>query len=76
MPERIITAGLAFIIVAGFFATLAGILYLPAGSEIKDILKIMVGLLGALATQVGNFYFGSSAGSKRKTEALAGPPSE
>lgn len=41
----------------------------------KDVMLIVIGsVTTTLATVVG-YYFGSSQGSSRKTEILAGPPS-
>ncbi|MDP1832256.1 MAG: hypothetical protein Q8K67_09370 [Geothrix sp.] len=63
------TLGIA--ITLGFF----GLLYFllrhepPAGS--RDILNIMLGSLGSAWIGVVSYYFGSSAGSARKTEILS-----
>jgi hypothetical protein len=62
---------LGLIITLGFF----GLLYYllrhepPAGS--RDILNIMLGSLGSAWIGVVTYYFGSSAGSARKTEIMA-----
>lgn len=61
---------LAIVITLGFF----GLLYYllrhepPAGS--RDILNIMLGSLGSAWIGVVTYYFGSSAGSARKTEIM------
>ncbi len=61
---------LGMTITVGFF----GLLYYllrhepPAGS--RDILNIMLGSLGSAWIGVTTYYFGSSAGSDRKTEIL------
>lgn len=62
---------LAGVIVSGFFATLATIAFveIPAGAQ--QPINILLGSLTALLIQVGNYYFGSSAGSKEKTRHLA-----
>jgi hypothetical protein len=36
----------------------------------KDILIYVLGVLSAVSTQVASYYFGSSSGSKEKTDAL------
>ena len=65
---------LGLIITAGFF----GLLYYllrhepPAGS--RDILNIMLGSLGSAWIGVVTYYFGSSAGSARKTELMQTKP--
>ncbi len=63
---------LAGVIVTGFFAILAAISFveLPAASQAP--VNILLGALTAMLTQVGNYYFGSSAGSSRKNEMMAG----
>jgi hypothetical protein len=43
----------------------------PAGS--KDVLLIVVGALITIVKDVYGYYFGSSEGSARKTELIAGP---
>jgi len=63
---------LAYGVTAGFFGVLACLLFadLPGGT--RDVLNIMLGALGAGWTQVISYYFGSSVGSARKNELLAG----
>ena len=61
---------LAAVIVLGFFATLAMIAFtvLPPGAQAP--VNILLGALTGLLLQVGNYYFGSSAGSSRKNEMM------
>ena len=61
---------LAAVIVLGFFATLAMISFtvLPVGAQAP--VNILLGALTGLLLQVGNYYFGSSAGSSRKNEMM------
>lgn len=63
---------LAIGITLGFFGLLAFLLRTepPAGS--RDILNIMLGSLGSAWIGVVTYYFGSSAGSDRKTELMGG----
>ena len=42
----------------------------PVEATRKDILIYILGVLSAIASQIVSYYFGSSAGSKEKTEAL------
>lgn len=66
MPGLIAAAALF-----GFFGILAAMIFhpnLPAASS--QPLLVMLGALGALVTQIGNYYFGSSASSAKKNEAL------
>jgi hypothetical protein len=62
---------LAISITLGFFGMLYYLLRHepPAGS--RDILNIMLGSLGSAWIGVVTYYFGSSAGSARKTEIMA-----
>lgn len=61
---------LAVAITLGFFALLFFLLghEPPAGS--RDVLNIMLGSLGSAWIGVVTYYFGSSAGSARKTELM------
>jgi hypothetical protein len=62
---------LGLIITIGFFGLLTYLLRRepPAGS--RDILNIMLGSLGSAWIGVVTYYFGSSAGSARKTELMS-----
>lgn len=66
---------LAIVVTTGFFGLLAIMAFhtVPAGSE--KILNVMTGSLGTAWIMVITYYFGSSAGSDRKTELLAHAPS-
>ena len=44
----------------------------PVEASRKDILIYILGVLSAIASQIVSYYFGSSAGSKEKTDALKG----
>ncbi len=66
-------AVVSVIIVAAFGLMLYSIISgtgIPDGS--KDIASVMLGTLGALAIKVGDYWLGSSAGSKQKTNLLSG----
>ena len=54
----------------GFFGVLAAMLFTDFPPGAGDVLKLMIGALGAMTVQVGNYFFGSSVGSKRKTELM------
>lgn len=62
---------LAYAITILFGAILAFMLFanVPAGS--KDLLNIMLGMLGTSYVSVISYYFGSTAGSLAKSELLA-----
>ncbi len=62
---------LGLAIVLGFFAVLAWIIRFGLPPQGGEVLLIMVGALGAMTTQVGNYFFGSSTGSKSKDQIIA-----
>ncbi len=64
-------AVLGILIIAGFFGVLSAIFYLGLPDDGGEVLLIMVGALGAMTSQVGNFFFGSSTGSKEKQQIIA-----
>lgn len=67
---------LGLAIILGFFGVLAYLFRFGLPAEGEEVLLLMVGALGAMTAQVGNFFFGSSVGSKSKDgtieRALAG----
>ncbi len=65
MPALIALAALA-----GFFGILTAMVLVDIPAGAMQPLLVMLGALGTLVTQIGAFYFGSSAGSARKTESL------
>jgi hypothetical protein len=62
---------LAIAITVGFFGLLIFLLRKSPPDGSRDILNIMLGSLGSAWIGVVTYYFGSSAGSDRKTELLA-----
>jgi hypothetical protein len=69
-----IPAALALLVTSGFFGVLGYMCFrtLPAGGH--DAMLLMLGSLSTAWTSVIAYYFGSSAGSDRKTELLAQAP--
>jgi hypothetical protein len=61
------------LVVIGFFGSFAMLLYKPdVFTEVnKDALMLMIGALVAAFSGLMGFFFGSSAGSARKTDLLA-----
>ena len=62
---------LALFITLGFFGVLAVMMFYPLPAATHDALMLMLGSLGTAWISVVAYYFGSSAGSDRKTELLA-----
>jgi hypothetical protein len=61
---------IATMIFAGFFGITAALMFVEVPDQSLSILQILLGALSAGVVQVLNFYFGSSAGSKQKTDIL------
>src|SRR3990172_1849137 len=57
---------LAFISLFGFFGILTALIFADIPPTAKDVLYVMVGVLGTLVTGVVQYYFGSSSGSSNK----------
>jgi ABC-type siderophore export system fused ATPase/permease subunit len=70
--NKIITSLLALGIVGLAFALFAVILFLEVTPANKDILIFLLGNLTTLVGLVCSYYFGSSVGSKDKTEEIKG----
>lgn len=70
--NKIITPILALGILVLTFALFGVVMFQDAPIEAsrKDILIYVLGVLSAIASQIVSYYFGSSAGSKEKTNAL------
>ena len=67
---------LAAIVIAAFIAALAGVFWLAVRDDemnatMATLVGAVVGYASAKADQVVSFFFGSSQGSKEKTDALA-----
>lgn len=62
---------LAYAITIGFFSVLFTLMFAEVDTGAKEILYVMLGSLGTAWTSVMAYYFGSTAGSKLKTELLS-----
>ncbi|MBI1262969.1 MAG: hypothetical protein GC184_14725 [Rhizobiales bacterium] len=61
---------LALGVFVGFFGILTALMFVEMPSSAKDPLMIMLGALGALVSQIANYFYGSSSGSATKTKML------
>jgi hypothetical protein len=62
---------LGLVIIAGFFGVLAAIFLYGLPETGREVLLAMVGALAGMTSQISNYFFGSSAGSKEKQEIIA-----
>ena len=72
--NKIVTPVLALSILLLTFVLFGVVMFndTPVEASRKDILIYILGVLSAIASQIVSYYFGSSAGSKEKTDALRG----
>lgn len=72
--NKIITPILAIGVLLLTFGLFATVMFgtTPVDTTRKDLLVYILGVLSAVATQVIAYYFGSSSGSKEKSEQLHG----
>lgn len=63
-------AAIATCVLLGFFGILVAIIFVVLPDTAIQPLNIMLGVLGTLVVSIGNFYFGSSSGSKEKSRAM------
>lgn len=68
--NKIVTPVLALGVVSLAFALFGVLLFIEVKPEAKDILIYVLGVLSAAVTQILSYYFGSSQGSKDKSELL------
>jgi len=66
MPAIIALAALV-----GFFGVLGIMAFVLVPATAEAPLNVMLGALGTLVTQIGAYYFGSSAGSAKKNDIIA-----
>lgn len=65
---------LAVLIIAGFFATQALLVYAPIPEHVLNLLTRTLGTVDMMTGAVVFYYFGSSRGSKDKTDLLGKAP--
>ena len=72
--NKIVTPVLALSILLLTFVLFGVVMFndTPVEASRKDILIYILGVLSAIASQITSYYFGSSQGSKDKSDALKG----
>jgi hypothetical protein len=68
MLNKVVTPVLALGVVGLSFALFAVLIFVNVKPEAKDILIYILGVLSAAVTQILSYYFGSSQGSKDKSD--------
>jgi hypothetical protein len=68
--NKVITPILALAITGLSFVLFAVLIFVDVTPQAKDVIIYILGVLSALVTQVASYYFGSSIGSKDKSEEL------
>jgi hypothetical protein len=66
--NKVVTPFLALGVVGLSFILFAILIFVEVKTEAKDILIYILGVLSAAVTQILSYYFGSSQGSKDKSE--------
>lgn len=68
--NKIVTPLLALGVVSLSFVLFAVLIFVEVKPEAKDILIYILGVLSAAVTQILSYYFGSSQGSKDKSDEI------
>jgi hypothetical protein len=63
---------LAYFYTIGYFSLLVFVLFFGIKLEVREIMTVLLSILTAAQAAIMNYYFGSSHGSDRKTEIMAG----
>jgi hypothetical protein len=74
--SEIFMYALGALIVIGFFTVLVGLLQFEIPARNESALYLALGTLFSAFAGVVGYFYGSSAGSKRKTDLMAGKPNE
>ncbi len=61
---------ISILAVGAFFAYVAGILFIPVPSDMRDVINAAGGILGGAFVGVVNYWIGSSSGSASKDRTI------
>lgn len=67
-----VQVALAILAISGFFGLIYLLIYTEPPPGVRDAMLVLVGAVAGGYSTVLNYYFGSSSGSARKDELLAG----
>jgi hypothetical protein len=70
-PKDNTTRNLAYVYTAGYFALLLIVTFYGVNEKATDLINTLIGVLTASQVGIMTYYFGSSAGSARKTDLLS-----
>lgn len=70
-PKDNTTRNLAYVYTAGYFALLGIVTFYGVNEKATDLINTLIGVLTASQVGIMTYYFGSSAGSARKTDLLS-----
>lgn len=68
--KEIFMYGLGLMVVLGFFATVAILMFVDLSPSVKDPLLLLLGVEATAFGAIINYFYGSSKGSQSKDEAI------
>lgn len=73
---KFVAAVVGVLVLLGFFSAISALVLREIPVANKEPLMLLVGSLGTMAGMVVGYFYGSSSGSDRKTELMAGGQSQ